>query len=265
MLVSSRRFVLALTLAASLPLSLVGCTTARHASASFEAPALSEASVSGPAIDISNLRGNIDVRIDRRLKEISVESKVRVDKNGKHFDLDIINESVEVTSEIQDRGGLPVLVVTTTSRREEQDYFVDLTISMPAAEGIRVRSGGGEIRVSGVVGAVEIENATGPIEVKTPSPITQPFTIRTGSGNVYVQAPPQSTGRVTLNATGGRTILEANQGGVVLEKISTTMTQLTGIVNKGQNPITVSTVDGNVRLLLLDDPMARTRFRLDIP
>lgn len=265
MLVSSRRLVLAMTLAASLPLSLVGCTTAHHASASFDAPALADASVKGPAIDISNLRGNIEVRTDPRLTEISVESKVRVDKSGQHFDLDIMNESVEVTSEIQDRGGLPVLVVTTTSRREEQDYFVDLKIRMPAAEGIRIRSMGGQIRLSGVTGAVEIENASGPVEVRTPAPITQPFTIRTGSGNVYVQAPPQSTGRVTLNAPGGRTILEAKEGGVVLEKISSTMTQLTGTVNKGQNPITISTIDANVRLLLLDDPMARTRMRLDIP
>ena len=262
--VPTRRLMLALSAAAALPFLLAGCTTATHSNLRLDPPVIEEASVAGPAIDISNLRGNITLRVDRRAREISVNSMVRVDKAsaGQHFDLDLMTRSVDVTSEVHDIGGLPVLVVTTTSRREEQDYFVDLEIRVPAAEGLRIRSMGGEIRVSGVAGAIDIDSASGPVEVRTNAALTQPVTIRTGSGNVYLQAPPQTTGKVDMRTADGRTILEARDGNPTLEGTASRMTQLTTTINKGQNPVTLATGEGNVRLLLLDNPMGRVRTSL---
>lgn len=260
--VPSRRLVLALAAFASLPALLTGCTTAVHAEARLEAPAIDEASVAGPAIDISNLRGNITVRVDRLAKGVSVDSRVRLDKNAQHFDLDIINSSIEVTSEFQDRGGLPALVVTTTSRREEQDYFVDLDIRLPAAEGVRIRSLGGEIRVSGVGGAIDIDNGSGPVEVRSPVALTQPVTVRTGSGNVYLQAPPDTTARLSLRTASGKTVLEARESDTVLQNTVSRMTELTSTINRGQNAVTLTTGEGDVRMLLLESPMGRVRTSL---
>lgn len=253
------RLVAALALAAFSALGQVGCTTTTLDARRLEAPTIADASVAGPGVDVSNLRGDVSIRVNPRAKGITVIPTVRLDKDGpEHYDLDLVVNSIDVVAEVQDRGGLPALVVTTTSSFDPSGFFVDLDIRLPAAEGVRVRSGGdGVVSVVDAGGAIDVESVRGAIEVRTSKPLTGPVAISTGAGDVYLMAPPESTGRVTMRAYGGKCVLEALSPRTLLHNVVSRGDSLTGVVNSGQNPVTLTTTSGNARMFLLDRPLER--------
>src|SRR5690606_18928417 len=162
------RLLTTLALLALPAAAMTACTTSRLEPIRLDAPSIADASVAGPAVDISNLRGNITLRVDPRAERISVRPTIRLDKDGPaHFDLDLVESSVDVAAEVQDRGGLPALAITTTSTSDPEGFFVDLDVRVPSAEGVRVRSSGGTIRLENVRGAIDVESVSGPIEVRT--------------------------------------------------------------------------------------------------
>lgn len=235
---------------------LLGCTTTKLDPIRVDAPSVAEAAIAGPGVDISNLRGNITLRVDDRAERISVTPTVRLDKGGpEHFDLNLVADSVDVTAEVQDRGGLPAVVITTTSTSDPNGFFVDLEIRLPAAEGLRIRSGGGAITVVDVAGAIDIENVGGTVEVRTSKPVTQPVAISTGSGNVYLLVPPQSQGDISMQAFGGRCRLESLTAAASLVRVHSDERSLTGSLNAGSNPIEITTADGDCRMWVLEEPL----------
>ena len=252
------RLLLALSLA-SIPLAAtLGCSSTTFDTLRLDAPALADSSVAGPGIDISNVRGDITLRVVDRAERISVTPTVRLDKDGpEHFDLNLVASSVDVTAEIQDRGGLPALVITTTSTRDSSEFFVDLDITVPSAEGLRIRSGGGVIRVLNIAGAVDIDSVRGPVEVRTVHALTQPVSITTGAGDIILSVPPQSAGRITMQAFDGQCYLESRSKDAVVTETYSKGTNLTSVINRGENPITLTTTDGDVRMWVLDDPTER--------
>jgi hypothetical protein len=86
--------------------------------------------------------------------------------------------------------------------------------------------------------------------------------VRTGSGNVYLQAPPDTTARLSLRTASGKTVLEARESDTVLQNTVSRMTELTSTINRGQNAVTLTTGEGDVRMLLLESPMGRVRTSL---
>ncbi len=243
----------------SIPAGMIGCTSKTLEPLRIDAPALADAAVAGPAVDINNLRGNITLSIDERATDITVKRKVRLDKDGPaHFDLELVASSVDVTVDVQDRGGLPAVAVTTTSTTDPAGFFVDLDIRMPSAEGLRIRSGGGVIRVSNIRGAVDIESAKGSMEVRTPAALDQPISMVTGSGNIYLIVPPGVRGDITMRANGGKAYIDSDTTKAQFTKTMTvTADSLSTAVNDGSNPINLQTTGGTIRLWILEHPMER--------
>lgn len=260
------RLLAALALLSLPAAGMLGCTTKRYDAIRLDAPTIAEQSVLGPGVDIANLRGNITLRVVPHAEAISVTPTVRLAESGPaHFDLDLVSSSVDVSAEIQDRGGLPALVVTTTSTRDSSEFYVDLDIRVPAAEGLRIRSGGGVIRVEDIAGAVDIDNVSGPVEVRTTHALTQPVSITTGGGDVYLSVPPATTGRVTMQAFGGRAYLESLTHEAIVTHTVSKGDELTATLNRGTNPIALTTTDGAIRMWVLDRPTERvgiSAFRL---
>src|SRR5690606_14548021 len=199
-------------------------------------------SVAGPAVDISNLRGNITLRVDPRAERISVRPTIRLDKDGPaHFDLDLVESSVDVAAEVQDRGGLPALAITTTSTSDPEGFFVDLDVRVPSAEGVRVRSSGGTIRLENVRGAIDVESVSGPIEVRTEHALVQPVSLSTGAGDVFLVVSPRTTGRVTMRSYGGKCYLESLSRDARVLNTVVTENSLTSSINGGTNPVELRT------------------------
>ena len=128
-------------------------------------------------------------------------------------------------------------------------------IARPAAEGLRIRSGGGAITVVDVAGAIDIETVGGTVEVRTSKPVTQPVAISTGSGNVYLLVPPQSQGDISMQAFGGRCRLESLTAAASLMRVHSDERSLTGSLNAGTNPIEITTADGDCRMWVLEEPL----------
>ncbi len=253
------RILAALALLSIPAAGLLGCTTKSLEPLRTEAPALADVSIAGPAVDISNLRGNVTLRVDENAKDITVKPTVRLDKDGPaHFDLDLVVSSVDVTVNVEDRGGLPAVAITTTSTSDPSGFFVDLEIRMPAAEGLRIRSGGGLIRALGIAGAIDIETPKGTIEVKTPVKLDQPISLVTGDGDIYLVVSPEIRGDISMNSHGGKCRLEyKNTDARITKTMDVTTDSLTTAINGGTNPITMQTIEGEIRMWVLDKPMDR--------
>jgi hypothetical protein len=243
----------------SIPAGLLGCATKSLEPIRIDAPALADAAIAGPGVDINNLRGNITLRIDDRATDITVNRKVRLDKDGPaHFDLELVASSVDVSVDVQDRGGLPAVAITTTSTSDPAGFFVDLDIVMPAAEGLRIRSGGGVIRVSNIRGAIDIESAKGTMEVKTPHKLDQPISMVTGGGDIYLVVTPDIEGEITMRANGGKAYIDSETTEARFTKTMTvTADSLSTAVNDGINPIDLQTIGGTIRMMILEKPMER--------
>ncbi len=253
------RILAALALLAIPAAGPLGCATKSLEPVRTEAPALADAAIAGPAVDISNLRGNITLRVDDRAKDITVKPTVRLDKDGPaHFDLNLVVSSVDVAVDVEDRGGLPAVAITTTSTSDPSGFFVDLDIRVPAAEGLRIRSGGGLIRVLGIAGAIDIESPKGTIEVKTPAKLDQPVSLVTGAGDIYLVVPPDVEGDISMRANGGKCRIDSDTTEARMTKpMVVTTDSLTTAVNDGSNPIHMQTIDGTIQMWILERPMDR--------
>lgn len=254
-----------LWLAASLGLTAIagGCT--KHATTreiDLETPKVATTlpgAPSGPALDIENFRGTVEIRVRAHEDDVDITAHVRAAADMPDEQVKALAQDVAVEATVEDRGGLPVVVVRTRSARagEAQDHFVELHIDMPACSGVRVRNAGGLVKIIGAAGAVQVENDDGPIEVRTRHVLTAPIALTTSSGGVYCLVPRGSTGAIDLRTDDGNASFEGPDQ--PLTRVTGGGGTLKAVLNGGENPVMLRTGSGTVKFGVIADPEGRTR------
>ncbi|HBS28587.1 MAG TPA: hypothetical protein DEB06_03850 [Phycisphaerales bacterium] len=216
-------------------------------------------------VDIENFRGSVEVRVDPKQPTILVESTVRSDEG---FDEDAAarhHDAVSVTADMDEAGARGVLRVrTATALPEDEDHSVDLFITMPRVDGVRVVNKGGEVVIVDGAGAVQITNTGGAVEYRTRQPIVDPVTITTADGNIYYQVPPESSGLFDLETLKGRVSYKDNDGQT--DEASATARRLTARLNAGANPVLARTSAGDIIVRVDEESFNTTRaFRVTPP
>ncbi len=252
------RFVPALLLA-SAALLLPACSK-KLASNSLSIENPPSVHVSGPAIDIHNFRGSVDIRVKPWIKTIALSYEVHADSETK--DADAARAAVNVHAEMDATSELPLLVIRSSSTRETPDHSVHLRVDMPACSGVRVINTGGQVVVHDASGAVQIENHAAPIEVKTSHPLDGPVALSTSGAAIYLRAPTTSTAAVDAESTGGHIVWEAMNPATRVSAFRATPSKLSAKVNDGENAVLLRTSDADIHISFLEDPIARVvRFK----
>lgn len=208
------------------------------------------------AIDVSNFNGSVYVVGDPRAKSPRVTARVRrlnreAPKGG------ALTQAVAVNAYASINGSERLLRVTSLPASEPAaPVAVDLYIKVPRADGLTVRNAGGPVELVRVGGSVNIENGGpgkpgGDIEIRTGDAMTGPSSLFTSSGRVLYQVGPGSTGRFNLMADKGEVQFESKLG--VVTDVIPEETRWRGVLNEGENEITLHSGDGLVWVRVLKD------------
>ncbi len=210
-------------------------------------------------IDIETFRGDVTVRVEKGRKEASVSSDVSGSSDLPDADKAEVDRAVKVSSVVEERAGGPTLVVRATSERVSEDHRADIMVFVPATEGVRVKTGAGEVILVGVRGALMVENGDGAIEIRTNEPLTGASAISTNSGDVYYQAPLDSTGVFDVRSEEGEAIWRAGSPEALATPLVYSKNGYSVTLNQGTNAVTIRTGKGMASVILLEDAQSRVR------
>ncbi len=243
-------------------LLLGGCSASQE-----RAYCLELSPTTGPlAIDIENFRGSVELRTVPDLQTIQVIGEVRTAEKFNRPVQDEIFDAVAVSAKLEEDGSRGTLRVRSTSTRlETDDHHVDLTIFAPRCDGLRVVNQGGLVMVVNTGGATDIHNRAGTVELRTSRPMVDQVTITTTDGSIYYQVPPGSTGRFDLQTLEGMTSF-IDRVGQSTQSRSGSFEAYTGTLNEGTNEVVARTNNGDVRVWVIENPVALTRmFKTRVP
>lgn len=251
-----RRTLAILVLAAIAGLNLAGCGTTYRETYKLDHPRLAR----GLAVDVENFRGGVELRVDPNVEEILIDRAVHVSGSIDKTQRPAIAEGVDVIANVDEAGGFAVLRVRTlTARPDSEDHHVNLKITVPRCDGVRIENAYGLVEAVDVGGAIEIHNRKGAIEVRTGKPINSPVTLTTVDAHIYYQVPGGSSGRFDLQTLEG-VVRFVDRKGESDEVYGSTMKEYSGSLNGGGPPIIARTNKGDVRVWIMDDPVALTRM-----
>lgn len=211
--------------------------------------------VSSPvAIDVESLGGDVIVEVDEDL----VEATVTITREATHgfgrqdeakASLDQITSTVELLS---GESG-PVLGIRTWTAHAEP-YFqrTHVHITLPHADGLRVRTQRGRVWAVGIEGLVDVETTEGGVRVMTNLAMRRPVTIVNRGADIDYRVRGESTGAIDAITVRGEVNQRVRYGHLIIT--SATGASLKAVLNDGTNPIVLRTVDGDIRIAVVNDP-----------
>lgn len=236
-------------------LSAGACASGQEHEISLAAPPHS-----AMALDVVNPRGSVTVTADPKASGITVRSTAALDKDarvqpgGGEYDVNVTAEIVD------DGGGRSTLVVRVDAPQGDATppHRVDIDVTAPRCDGARIVNAGGPVRLDGATGAIQVENTDGSVQVRTPRPLSAPVALITTDGDVYLQAPPGTAGRVELRSLNGGAQFRSDIDRLLDMKVRPD--SVVGVLRGGENPIVLQSGDGDVGMWIMNDPLALTRW-----
>lgn len=215
----------------------------------------------GPAVDVQNAHGKVEVRVDpladRARVEVSARTSTRLTAEEERSLLD----ALRVEQTLAQDGGPDTLVVRTDAiGRAEGEVSFDVRVTLPRASGLRVVNRGGDVRVTGVGGAVQVENRDGAVELRTDEPMTSPVALTTTGGSVYYQAPVTSRQRIDMATERGKASLQARHPRVRVTDYSWDGVRILATINGGDAPALLRSDTGRIRAWFIEDPQGLVRI-----
>lgn len=201
-------------------------------------------------LDIENRRGSILVHVKPGLAAPRV-----IARSGTTTGAPSENYRGErwATAEIVATETGAVLRVRTAPRQEnEPDWWTQIIVETPSADGVRIRNSDGVIDLRGVSGALDVVNGGagtpgGPIWIECGRVIASSVNVQTQSGDIDLFLPSDSTGAIELISGDQRLATVAAWTGQ-LENSSHRPGIYRGVLNRGQNAINVRSGAGEVTL-----------------
>lgn len=244
-------------IAAVLAGCLGGCATSDARTTSLPAPA----ALTDLGLDVENPFGSVRVEVDADADRITVTESLLTAPFASGDMRDSLKGRVQVvTTRFASGQGLETLRVRVVALEPLQaEEGVNVTIRLPRCEGVRVRNAAGDAVLVGVRGAIQVETSDGDIEVRCDEPVRSPVALIADSGNVHLQAPGGNEGRIELFSNSGEAVFTSTLEPLV--GMNATRHQVVGVLGGGASPITLRSDTGDVRMMVIENPMAYTRWK----
>lgn len=207
------------------------------------------------AIDVESFAGNITVNTTDRWPEV----RVRVRRAAVHGQLRAKEasdslEAITYTAEMTHDEVAPKLVIRTKTTHDEPHFQrAHVFIDVPRVENVSVRTARGDVTLTGVSGAIDIETTEGEVRLLTNRALNKPVTILNQRGDIHFRCRGESQGYFDCEAIRGEVTRQIKYGYVNVEGDSR-HDRFRGRLNNGDNPITLRTVDGNIRISVVHNP-----------
>jgi len=210
-------------------------------------------------MDVRNELGGVEIRVDPTAERIRVETVKHVPRTVAKEQRAAVLERIDVYPDLEappSRRGVVHLTVEGRNGEAPGERSADLFVVTPRCDGVRVQAAG-DVLLVGVGGAIEVENERGAVDVRTARPVAEPVALITGAGNVYLQIPPESVAEFDLQAPQGR----ARFRSMLAPLVAATYTphRVIGVLNDGDNPVLLRSGDGDVAVIVIENPEALVR------
>lgn len=213
----------------------------------------------GPVgIDVEMFAGDVEVTADPDAEQVTVrlqrESTHGYDRKAEALrSFDDIGYSVEMVG--GGASGRTLQVRSETMNEEPHLQRTNVSIEVPAARGVRVRTTRGAVRVEEASGPIDIRTTRNDVRVITSHPLTEPVTILNTYGNIDLRFRPETAGEIDAEAVNGRVFHKMRRGRLIVHP-GTSDDTLRATLNDGTTPLVLRTVEGDIRVLVDADPGA---------
>jgi DUF4097 and DUF4098 domain-containing protein YvlB len=215
-----------------------------------------EYAIAGPiAIDIESFNGNVIIRANEELARATVAVTRRsVHGYGRRDEAIAALDEIDVDVQIVPSSlGQQLQIRTSTTNVEPHFLRTDITIEAPVIDDLRVRTSNGHVTAIFVAGDIDIATNDGNVRLMTPRALRRPVTITNIAGNIDFRIRGESTGLLDCRSIRGRVRHHAMYGTMSIHT-GTSFDTLLATLNGGENPVTLRTVDGDIRIAIVAEP-----------
>jgi len=232
-----------------------GCATTDTRVTTLEQPA----PLTQFGVDVENPYGGVRIEVTDRVDEVRITERLLTAPFASDATRAAMKQKIELIAErIENAPGFETLRVRVVALEPmKMEEGIDIVIRLRRCSGVRVRNSAGDVQLVGVDGAMQVETDGGDIEVRRDEPVRAPVALIATSGDVWLQTPGGDQGRVELVSDSGEAIFTSVKE--PLHDMSSTGSHVRGVLGQGTNPITLRSDGGDVRYMIIDNPMTYTR------
>ncbi len=207
----------------------------------------------GPVeIDVQSFSGDVKIIVDPTVVGTVVTAMQLEDSID---EVPLARAKMRCTTEIETGvTGQIVHIVATCDDNPLNLISAEIVVRANSIHGVTVSTKDGDVTLLGVSGAISIQTSDGDVRVVTPQVINSAVTIENRRGNIVFRVRGESSGIIDATAIGGDASLDLRQGEATILPGSTG-DHLVAKFNGGTNAITMRTVDGNIRIHVVADPV----------
>ncbi len=207
----------------------------------------------GPvAIDVQSFGGDVTIVVDPTVVGTQViANQLEIGVDG------VAERNVHMTCTTNIETGITgdiVHVVATCSDNPLALVSAEVIIKAKSIHGVSVTTANGDVTLLGVSGAIDIQTKDGDVRVVTPLVMNERVSIENRRGHIVYRVRGESSGIIDATAMNGEVALDVRQGDATILPGSTG-DHLEANFNGGTNPIIMRTVDGDVRIYVVADPV----------
>ena len=208
------------------------------------------------AIDVGSFNGDVFIDGNVKLKDQAKVTLVREAVHGLERSKDAKASLADVACAIElvpGELGQTLQVRTSTTNVEPHFLRANLYIEAPDIDGVTVHTGHGRVYVRNIRGPVDIATTEADVRVMTNQPMIKPVTIVNRNGDIDYRVRGGSTGSFDAQTVNGRATTLIRYGEV--RTIPPTRDDALRVtLNNGENPIVLRTVNGDIRIAVVDNP-----------
>jgi hypothetical protein len=208
-------------------------------------------------VRIKNSYGDVFVR--GRTTEAQGETTVRIEPRLEvrtAGDPSKVLERVAWVARIDanDRGGRTLVIEFGSADPDAWFVGADIEVDVPRLGAVTVDTQRGRINVDDNRGPVDLSTVKGHIRVRTPWPMTQPCAMVNKDADIVWITRGESSGAFDCETIGGTVIAYCRYGRWNAADHRNKQNSLHATLNSGTNPIVMRTINGDIRVTIVEDP-----------
>ncbi len=208
---------------------------------------------SGPvSIDVKSFSGDVTIIADPSILQTTVSAKQLELGLG---EVPMPDLHMECSTYIEPTPWGEIVHVDATSYDNPLGTIsAEITVRANSIHGVTVETENGDVTLLGITGELNIHTSDGYVRIVTPLVMNEDVLVENRRGDIVYRVRAESSGSIDATAMNGEASLDLRYGEAVILPGSTG-DHLVADFNNGVNSIEMRTVDGNIRIFVVSDPV----------
>ena len=208
-------------------------------------------------VSVRNLQGDVRIRGQRREAEGPTTVRLRpVTISQSTAAVANQLEGLKWDAQMKPQPDGSRLLEVTLSTPDPKAWMVrcEIEIDTPRLGSVQVATDHGRVLVDDNRGGVRVNTTFGDVRMRTPWPVLQPCRIDVKDGDVEWIVRGESSGAFDCETIGGKINVYARYGRWLATDPRNDHDSLVATLNAGKNPVVVRAQDGDISIVIVEDP-----------